>query len=103
MLTTRRRALATAAVALAGSLLLASVELGQLSRHGKTLKLWHYEAPDSAMGVAWNEAIKEFEAKHPGVKVKFEEKGFEQIQKTAPMVLNSNDAPDIMVVTTRAT
>ena len=62
----------------------------------KELKLWHYEGPDSAMGVAWNQAIKEFEATHPGVKVKFEEKGFEQIQKTAPMVLNSDDAPDIM-------
>ncbi|HEY7484074.1 MAG TPA: extracellular solute-binding protein [Streptosporangiaceae bacterium] len=62
----------------------------------KELKLWHYEGPDSAMGVAWNQAIKEFEAAHPGVKVKFEEKGFEQIQKTAPMVLNSKDAPDIM-------
>src|SRR5690349_10492298 len=63
---------------------------------GKELRVWHYEAPDSAMGVAWNEAIKEFEATHPGVKVKLEEKGFEQIQKTAPMILNSNDAPDIM-------
>ncbi|MVZ99971.1 extracellular solute-binding protein [Actinomadura sp. LD22] len=63
---------------------------------GKVLKLWHYEAPDSAMGAAWNEAIKEFEAAHPGVKVKFEEKGFEQIQKTAPMVLNSKDAPDVL-------
>ncbi|MER5538062.1 ABC transporter substrate-binding protein [Streptomyces mirabilis] len=97
MLTTRRRAVATAAVALAGSLLLASCGGSDSgSSDGKTLKLWHYEGPDSAMGVAWNEAIKEFEAKHPGVKVKFEEKGFEQIQKTAPMVLNSNDAPDIM-------
>jgi raffinose/stachyose/melibiose transport system substrate-binding protein len=63
---------------------------------GKVLKLWHYEGPDSAMGVAWNQAIKEFEATHPGVKVKFEAKGFEQIQKTAPMVLNSKDAPDLM-------
>ncbi|MGW5411578.1 ABC transporter substrate-binding protein [Actinomadura geliboluensis] len=63
---------------------------------GKELKLWHYESPDSAMGKAWNEAIKEFEATHPGVKVTFEEKGFEQIQKTAPMVLNSKDAPDLM-------
>ncbi|WP_021599714.1 ABC transporter substrate-binding protein [Actinomadura welshii] len=63
---------------------------------GKELKLWHYEAPESAMGKAWNEAIKEFEATHPGVKVTFEEKGFEQIQKTAPMVLNSKDAPDVM-------
>ncbi|MEU5879554.1 extracellular solute-binding protein [Spirillospora sp. NPDC047279] len=62
----------------------------------KELRLWHYEAPDSAMGVAWNQAIKEFEAAHPGVKVKFEEKGFEQIQKTAPMVLNSKDAPDLL-------
>ncbi|PKT72704.1 sugar ABC transporter substrate-binding protein [Streptomyces populi] len=66
------------------------------SSDGRTLRLWHYEGPDSAMGVAWKEAIKEFEAQHPGVRVKFEEKGFEQIQKTAPMVLNSNDAPDIM-------
>ncbi|MFI0443849.1 extracellular solute-binding protein [Actinomadura sp. 6N118] len=63
---------------------------------GKELRLWHYEAPDSAMGVAWAQAIKEFEATHPGVKVKFEEKGFEQIQKTAPMVLNSKDAPDVL-------
>ncbi|AUX30684.1 MULTISPECIES: ABC transporter substrate-binding protein [Sorangium] len=63
---------------------------------GKELRVWHYEAPDSAMGVAWKEAIKEFEATHPGVKVKLEEKGFEQIQKTAPMILNSSSAPDVM-------
>ncbi|MBC2907263.1 ABC transporter substrate-binding protein [Streptomyces cupreus] len=97
MLTARRRVAATAVV-LAGSLLLAacgdSDEGG--SADGKTLRLWHYEGPNSAMGVAWAEAIKEFEAKHPGVKVKFEEKGFEQIQKTASMVLNSDDAPDLM-------
>lgn len=63
---------------------------------GKSLRLWHYEGPDSAMGVAWAQAIKEFETSHPGVKVTFEEKGFEQIQKTAPMVLNSAEAPDIL-------
>ncbi len=61
-----------------------------------TLRLWHFEAPNSAMGVAWNEAIKQFEASHPGVKVQVEEKGFEQIQKTAAMVLNSREAPDIL-------
>lgn len=84
-------------MALVGTLLLASCGGSDSGgSDGKTLKLWHYEGPDSAMGVAWKEAIKEFEAKHPGVQVKFEEKGFEQIQKTAPMVLNSNDAPDIM-------
>ncbi|GHI07306.1 sugar ABC transporter substrate-binding protein [Streptomyces cellostaticus] len=86
-----------AAAVLAGSLLLASCGGSDSgSADGKTLRLWHYEGSDSAMGVAWNEAIKEFEATHPGVKVKFEEKGFEQIQKTAPMVLNSSDAPDLM-------
>lgn len=97
MSTTRRRGAATAAVTLTGALLLASCGSPDSgSPDGRTLRLWHYEGPDSAMGVAWNEAIKEFEKSHPGVKVKFEEKGFEQIQKTAPMVLNSNDAPDLM-------
>ncbi|MFI7450691.1 ABC transporter substrate-binding protein [Nonomuraea sp. NPDC049714] len=62
----------------------------------RVLKLWHYEGADSAMGKAWAEAIKQFEAAHPGVKVEFEEKGFEQIQKTASMVLNSDEAPDLM-------
>ncbi|MFJ9250414.1 ABC transporter substrate-binding protein [Streptomyces sp. NPDC101776] len=87
----------TAAAIMTGALLLSSCGTSDSgTSDSKTLKLWHYEGPDSAMGVAWNAAIKEFEAQHPGVKVKFEEKGFEQIQKTAPMVLNSSDAPDIM-------
>ena len=98
MLTARRRVMTITATILGGSLVMAGCggSDGGSSSDAKTLKLWHYEGPDSAMGVAWNEAIKEFEAKHPGVKVKFEEKGFEQIQKTAPMILNSSDAPDIM-------
>ncbi|KAA2252226.1 extracellular solute-binding protein [Solihabitans fulvus] len=62
----------------------------------RTLKLWHYEGPDSAMGAAWALAVKQFEAAHPDVKVVLEEKGFEQIRKTAPMVLNSKDAPDVL-------
>lgn len=99
MFTARRngRCMMIAAAGLAGALLLTSCggsESG--SSDGKTLRLWHYEDPDSAMAVAWNAAIEEFEATHPGVTVKFEEKGFEQIQKTAPMVLNSSDAPDLM-------
>ncbi|HZC53851.1 MAG TPA: extracellular solute-binding protein, partial [Mycobacterium sp.] len=61
-----------------------------------TLTLWHYEGANSAMGIAWNAAIKKFEATHSGVKVKFEEKGFEQIRQTAQMILNSDQAPDIM-------
>jgi len=60
------------------------------------LKLWHYEPPNSAMGIAWKQAIANFEKGHPGVTVKFEEKGFEQIQQNAGMILNSDEAPDIM-------
>ena len=98
MLTARRRVM-TVTAAILGGALLATACGGSgdgSSSDAKTLRLWHYEAPNSAMGIAWNEAIKEFEASHPGVKVKFEAKGFEQIQKTAPMILNSSDAPDIM-------
>jgi raffinose/stachyose/melibiose transport system substrate-binding protein len=66
------------------------------SKEGAVLKLWHYEPPNSAMGIAWKQAIAEFEKSHPGVKVKFEEKGFEQMQQNAGMILNSDEAPDIM-------
>jgi len=62
----------------------------------KTLTLWHYEGPTSAMGVAWAKAIELFKASHPGVEVKFEEKSFEQIQQNAGMILNSDSAPDIL-------
>jgi raffinose/stachyose/melibiose transport system substrate-binding protein len=62
----------------------------------KVLKVWHYEAPDGAMGIAWADAVKRFEAAHPGVKVQVETKGFEQIRQTASMVLNSAEAPDVM-------
>jgi raffinose/stachyose/melibiose transport system substrate-binding protein len=95
---TGRRGKVTALLAAlaAGSLALSACGGGGSGSTGKELRLWHYEGPSSAMGIAWNQAIKEFEASHPGVKVKFEEKGFEQIQKTAPMVLNSKDAPDLM-------
>ena len=60
-----------------------------------TLTLWHYEAENSAMGIAWAEAIKVFE-EETGAKVEFEEKSFEQIRQTASQVLNSDEAPDIL-------
>ncbi|HKT05268.1 MAG TPA: extracellular solute-binding protein [Rugosimonospora sp.] len=95
----RRLAVLTALLA-AGSLALGACGSGGgnsgSSGGGKVLKLWHYEGPNSAMGVAWNEAIRQFKSTHPGVEVKFEEKGFEQIQQNAAMILNSSDAPDIM-------
>jgi raffinose/stachyose/melibiose transport system substrate-binding protein len=90
---TRGKAL-LAALALAAPLLAACGD--DAAGNPNELRLWHYEGPDSAMGKAWDAAIKEFERTHPGVRVKFEEKGFEQIQKNAPMVLNSDEAPDLM-------
>ena len=63
---------------------------------GRTLTLWHYESQTGAMGIAWTAAIQQFKDTHPGVTVKFEEKGFEQIRTTAQMVLNSDQAPDVM-------
>jgi raffinose/stachyose/melibiose transport system substrate-binding protein len=92
----RGAALLAALVAAAVSLTACGNSGSGSGSDGRTLRLWHYEGPDSAMGVAWAAAIKEFEQTHPGVKVQFEEKGFEQIQKTAPLVLNSRDAPDLM-------
>ncbi|CAG7646550.1 ABC transporter substrate-binding protein [Actinacidiphila bryophytorum] len=92
-----RKPTAVTAMALAGALLLASCgSSGGGAGDGRTLRLWHYEAPNSAMGIAWNQAVAEFKKSHPGVKVEFEAKGFEQIQKTASMVLNSDGAPDVM-------
>ena len=48
------------------------------------------------MGVAWDKAIEIFKKEHPGVKVEFERKAFEQIQQNAGMILNSEEGPDIM-------
>jgi raffinose/stachyose/melibiose transport system substrate-binding protein len=91
--------------AFAAALTTASLSLAACGSNGSggsggsasnTLRIWHYEAPDSAMGVAWAQAVEEFKKTHPGVEVTVEEKGFEQVQKTAPMALNSKDAPDIL-------
>ncbi|MET8160805.1 extracellular solute-binding protein [Sphaerisporangium sp. NPDC005289] len=89
-------ALTLAACGSSGSSGTSGTSGGGGSNEAKTLTLWHYEGATSAMGVAWAEAVKRFEASHPNVKVKVEEKGFEQIQKTASMVLGSDQAPDIM-------
>jgi raffinose/stachyose/melibiose transport system substrate-binding protein len=94
----------TKAVATVGALLLAAPlalaacgdDDSDAGSGGDTLRLWHYETPNSAMGVAWAEAIRVFEAEHQGVTVEFEQRTFDQIQQTAQMVLNSDEAPDIM-------
>ena len=96
---TPRLSVAAGALLLAASLGLTACSSDSGSDEGadaKTLTLWHYEGPNSAMGVAWNKAIELFKAAHPGVEVKFEEKSFEQIQQNAGMILNSDSAPDIL-------
>ncbi len=94
-----RAGMAVAALLTAASLALTacgSSGSGDGGANAKTLTLWHYEGPNSAMGIAWNEAVDQFKASHPGVAVKFEEKSFEQIQQNAGMILNSDSAPDVM-------
>jgi len=66
------------------------------SSGAKTLKLWHYESANGAMGIAWDKAVEIFKTEHPGVTVQFERKAFEQIQQNAAMILNSDAAPDVM-------
>ncbi len=61
-----------------------------------TLKLWHYESANGAMGIAWDKAIEIFKEQHPGVTVDFERKAFEQIQQNAGMIISSDEGPDIM-------
>jgi raffinose/stachyose/melibiose transport system substrate-binding protein len=64
----------------------------------QVLKIWHYEAADSAMGQSWDDAMKDFKTAHPDVEIQFELKTFDQIQQTAQMVLNSADAPDVLEI-----
>ncbi|MET0296386.1 MAG: extracellular solute-binding protein [Microbacterium sp.] len=92
-----RRGLAALGVVTIGALALAGCAggSGDAEESGDTLKLWHYEGADSAMGKAWAEAITVFE-EETGATVEFEEKSFEQIQKTASQVLDTDAAPDLM-------
>jgi len=100
----RKRHIAAGAIFVTASLLLAGCSGGTTQSAdvtvdpdgaGKTLTLWHYESETSAMGVAWDAAIKKFE-EETGATVKFEEKSFEQIRSTASQVLNSDASPDIL-------
>ncbi|GAA2117616.1 extracellular solute-binding protein [Kitasatospora saccharophila] len=96
-LSRRRPSSAVAAAALALMLPLAACgSSSDTGSGGKTLRVWHYETQDSALSKAWDAAITTFEQTHPGVKVEFERKTFDQIQQSAGMILNSDKAPDVM-------
>src|SRR5690606_29262355 len=94
-ITRRTRTLTAIAAFTAAGLALSGCSAGESDDDGQTLKLWHYESADSAMGKAWTEAIAIFE-EETGATVEFEEKSFEQIQKTASQVLDTDAAPDLM-------
>jgi len=49
----------------------------------RVLKIWHYEAADSAMGASWDDAMKDFQAKYPDVKVEFESRPLTRSNKRA--------------------
>lgn len=91
------------AVLAAGSLVLALGLAGCASEgesgeaeNGKTLKVWWWENDDSALAQSWNKAIDIFEEEHPGVEVQFELKTYEQMQQSGQLILDSNDAPDVL-------
>jgi raffinose/stachyose/melibiose transport system substrate-binding protein len=77
-------------------LMLSIVFQASLAQDAPVFKIWHYESPNGAMGTAWNAAIEKFKEMHPDVTVEFEQRGFEEIRQTAPMILNSDEAPDVM-------
>jgi len=90
-----KRTLTILTTVIAAGALLSGCSAGAPEADANTLKLWHFEGEDSAMGIAWDQAIKTFE-EETGAKVEFEAKSFEQIRSTASQVLNSNEAPDIL-------
>lgn len=68
------------------------------AEEGRVFRVWWYEPADNAMGIAWADALADFQAAHPDVTVEFELKTFEQMVETARMVLNSNEVPDVMEI-----
>jgi raffinose/stachyose/melibiose transport system substrate-binding protein len=91
----RSRVLVAAAALTTAGLALAGCSGSGSGDDDNVLRLWHFESETSAMGIAWNEAIRVFE-EETGATVEFEARGFEQIRQTASQVLNSDEAPDIL-------
>ncbi len=60
----------------------------------KTFNIWWYEK-DTAMDKTWTAALAEFKKNHPDVKVNFQRKTWDQIQKAGISILQSNAAPDL--------
>jgi raffinose/stachyose/melibiose transport system substrate-binding protein len=91
-----RRAFAALATSAVAALALSGCSAPQVTSEVKTLKVWWWENDDSALSTGWNRAIELFEEKHPDVKVEFELKTYEQMQQSGQLLLDSNDAPDVL-------
>lgn len=63
----------------------------------KTFNVWWYESnnPSTPMDATWTAALTEFKKLHPDVKVNFQRKTWDQIQKAGISILQSNAAPDL--------
>lgn len=61
-----------------------------------TLTVWWFEDPGTPQDTAWKQALKDLEAAHPGVDVKFEKKQWQQLNDSGAMILNSEDVPDVL-------
>ena len=59
-----------------------------------TFNVWWYEK-GTAMATTWAAALKELGKKYPKVKINFQLKTWDQIQKGGNAILDSNKAPDI--------
>lgn len=59
-----------------------------------TFNVWWYEK-GTAMATTWAAALKELGKKYPNVKINFQLKTWDQIQKGGNAILDSNKAPDI--------
>ena len=62
----------------------------------KVFNIWHFEAADSSNGITFNKALEEFKTAHPDVTVNFQLKTFQQLQASGAMILNSDQAPDVL-------
>lgn len=76
-----------------GAMVLAT---GMAHAQDKTFNIWWFEDPASSQGVTWTKALDEFKTKHPEVTVNFEQKTFAQLQASGSMILNSDQAPDVL-------
>jgi len=82
----------------AGATVAAALAMGSLAgcapASSNTFTVWWYEK-GTAMDTTWHDALKELQKNHPDVKIKFEQKTWDQIQKAGNAILDSDKAPDL--------